>query len=92
MPRKATLTPEEFIRRDEARHKRLALDLIADWPGAKSRERLGPAYDAGMRRAASRLRDFLQDIADVQNSGPNPHLRAMIADAIAEADRLAGEA
>lgn len=50
-------------------------------------------YDAGARHAAERLRVLLQDVAVIAGEpGRNPYLRALIADAVAEADRLAGEA
>lgn len=50
-------------------------------------------HDSGKVYAARRLLIALRDIADTAATpGRNPYLRAMIADAIAEAGRLAGEA
>jgi len=57
------------------------------------RSALEATYDAGSRDAATRLRVLLRDAADIAaEPGRNPFLREIIADAIAEAGRLAGEA
>ena len=56
------------------------------------RESCEATYDAGARHAAERLRVLLRDVADIAaDGGRNPYLRSLLADAIAEADRLAGD-